>query len=89
MVELARQELVRFYPKAAVAKIIHSLVIKEKRATFSPRVGIHQIRPSNTTSIKNFFLAGDWTDTKLPATIEGAVQSGYACADLAGVLLRK
>lgn len=61
--------------------VLHSLVIKEKRATFSPRVGTEQFRPSHKTPLENFFLAGDWTDTKLPATIEGAVQSGFACAE--------
>ncbi|MEW5797907.1 MAG: hydroxysqualene dehydroxylase HpnE [Bacteroidota bacterium] len=82
LVELGHNELKRFYPAASVSKIIHSLVIKEKRATFSPKVGIEQFRPSHTTSIQNLFLAGDWTDTKLPATIEGAVQSGFECANL-------
>lgn len=81
LVEMGYKELKRFYPAASVSKIIHSLVIKEKRATFSPKVGIEQFRPSHTTPIHNLFLAGDWTDTKLPATIEGAVQSGFACAD--------
>ncbi len=82
LVQLAHKELQRFYPTAMVASIVHSLIIKEKRATFSPVVGIEQYRPSHTTSIKNLFLAGDWTDTKLPATIEGAVQSGFACGEL-------
>ncbi|MBI2429389.1 MAG: FAD-dependent oxidoreductase [Ignavibacteriales bacterium] len=83
LVELGHNELKRFYPAASVSKIIHSLVIKEKRATFSPKVGIEQFRPSHKTSIENLFLAGDWTDTKLPATIEGAVQSGFECAGMA------
>ncbi len=87
LVEMAISELGKFYPESAKAKLIHSLVIKEKRATFSPRVGMEAMRPSHTTSLKNFFLAGDWTDTKLPATIEGAAQSGYACSELAGKYL--
>jgi len=82
IVALAVSELSRFYPESADAKLIYSLVIKEKRATFSPRVGVERYRPSHTTPVKNLFLAGDWTDTKLPATIEGAVQSGYACSEL-------
>ncbi len=86
---MAHHELKRLYPAAAVAKIIHSLVIKEKRATFSPKVGIDQIRPSHKTAIDNLFLAGDWTNTKLPATIEGAIQSGQECASLAGKYLSK
>lgn len=88
LLELAHAELKRFYPAASIAKIIHSLIIKEKRATFSPKVGIEQFRPSHATSIKNLFLAGDWTDTKLPATIEGGVQSGFECARLAERELR-
>jgi len=87
MVELAQRELARFFLNAAEAKIVHSLMIKEKRATFSPQIGIQHIRPLPTTSINNFFLAGDWTDTKLPATIEGAVQSGFECARLVNELL--
>ena len=83
LVEMAILELRRFYPESAKANLVHSLVIKEKRATFSPRVGTEALRPSHTSAVKNFFLAGDWTDTKLPATIEGAVQSGYACSELA------
>lgn len=82
LVHMAHKELQRFYPTAAVAAIVHSLVIKEKRATFSPMVGAEQYRPSHETSVKNLFLAGDWTNTKLPATIEGAVQSGFACGEL-------
>ena len=78
--EMAHNELKRFYPAASAARVIHALIIKEKRATFSPSVGLEQIRPGTSTSIGNLFLAGDWTDTKLPATIEGAVQSGFDAA---------
>ncbi len=77
---LAQNELKRFYPAAAASRVIHALIIKEKRATFSPSVGIEQFRPGPSTSLGNLFLAGDWTDTKLPATIEGAVQSGFDAA---------
>ncbi len=80
LVELAHNELKRFYPAARISAVVHSLIIKEKRATFSPKVGMEQFRPSHRTSVKNLFLAGDWTDTKLPATIEGAVQSGFDAA---------
>lgn len=83
MTSFALSELKRFYPESARAVLLHSLVIKEKRATFSPRPGTQRFRPAHTTAVKNFFLCGDWTDTKLPATIEGAVQSGYACSALA------
>jgi hydroxysqualene dehydroxylase len=88
IVTLAVSELRRFYPASASSSVVHSLVVKEKRATFSPRVGTQAFRPGNTTSLKNLFLAGDWTDTKLPATIEGAAQSGYACSGLVTEYLR-
>ena len=58
-------------------------VIIEKKATFSCRVGINQQRPSNQTSIPGLFLAGDYTDTQYPATLEGAVKSGVQAAVLA------
>lgn len=83
IIALALAELLRFYPESGGAALVRSLVIKEKRATFSPRAGTQKFRPGHSTSLKNLFLAGDWTDTKLPATIEGAAQSGYACSDLA------
>lgn len=62
------------------AKLVHSLVIKERFATFSPAVGINELRPGAVTPIRGLFLAGDWTATELPATIEGAVKSGYTAA---------
>ncbi len=56
-------------------------VIKEKRATFIPSNDILDKRPGTITPYKNLFLAGDWTNTGLPATIEGAVKSGKVAAD--------
>jgi squalene-associated FAD-dependent desaturase len=86
--EMSIAELRKFYPASAGASVIHTLVIKEKRATFSPHVGIETYRPANQTHVDNLFLAGDWTDTKLPATIEGAVRSGNACSTLVQALLK-
>jgi zeta-carotene desaturase len=83
LIALAHDELKQFYPAASLAAIVHSLVIKEKRATFSPSIAVGSNRPSVRTAVDNFFIAGDWTDTKLPATIEGAVQSGFESAELA------
>jgi hydroxysqualene dehydroxylase len=62
-------------------RLVRAVVVREHRATFSlapygPR------RPQTLTPIDGFYLAGDWTDTGLPATIEGAVQSGHRAADL-------
>ena len=77
---LALEELRRFLPAARDAKVVSSLVIKEKRATFSPRPGIDASRPGTETATRNCFLAGDWTDTGFPATIEGSVLSGFRAA---------
>ena len=58
-------------------------VIKEKRATLAQTPELESFRPSTKTAYNNLFLAGDWTDTGLPATIEGAIRSGYKAADMA------
>jgi len=65
------------------AELVYSKVIKEKRATFVPSPGIDALRPSVTGAIDNLMLAGDWTDTGWPATMEGAVRSGYSAAHAA------
>ncbi len=56
-------------------------VIKERRATFDPAPASLQRRPNTTTTLKNLFLAGDYVATGLPATIEGAIRSGFMAAD--------
>jgi len=56
-------------------------VIKEAAATFSPEPGVDAGVPRKRTSVQNLFLAGDWTDTGWPATMEGAVRSGYLAAE--------
>jgi squalene-associated FAD-dependent desaturase len=70
------------YPRCPPAAT-RGLVIREKRATLSLTPAVEALRPGAITAIPNLFLAGDWTDTGLPATIEGAVQSGERCAELA------
>jgi hydroxysqualene dehydroxylase len=79
--ETALRELRTLLPGMQDAKLVHSLVIKERFATFSPCVGVDAFRPSAVTPVRGLYLAGDWTDTSLPATIEGAVQSGYTAAE--------
>jgi hydroxysqualene dehydroxylase len=57
-------------------------IVRERRATFEATPEQNTLRPGAVTSFKNLFLAGDWTDTGLPATIEGSVRSGDRAADL-------
>ena len=58
-------------------------VIKEKRATLAQSPKLEPYRHTPDTAYKNLYLAGDWTDTGLPATIEGAIRSGYLAAKIA------
>lgn len=71
-------------PAAKEAKLERGLVLVEKRATFSPVPGVDRWRPAQSPppgGIANLFLAGDYTRTGWPATMEGAVRSGYLAAD--------
>ena len=69
---------------AIVAPLPPWRLIREKRATFAATPAQHKRRSSATTYLPNLVLAGDWTDTGLPATIEGAIRSGFAAAQLVG-----
>lgn len=82
LLTMALEELRRLFPKAREAALIRSLVIKEHQATLSPVPGTEAMRPEHQSPIANLFLAGDWTRTGLPATIESACASGHSCADL-------
>ena len=90
IVELPKEELVRlavrdikkYFPGNRHNALKHSVVIKEKRATFSPTNETEEFRPDVRTPLKNFYLAGDWTRTGFPATIEGAVRSGFTAAEV-------
>jgi uncharacterized protein with NAD-binding domain and iron-sulfur cluster len=81
IIELVLNEVREFFPDAREANLLKSTVIKEVKATYSPRPGIDAYRPSQRTSWPRVFLAGDWTATGWPATMEGAVRSGYLAAD--------
>lgn len=76
-------ELHRAFPASRQATLLSSQVIKEKMATIRATPGLNSKRPGLATPFDNFFLAGDWTDTMLPATIEGACQSGVQAAGAA------
>ena len=80
LVRMTLGDMARVFPGARQATVRRALVIKEKRATFSPVPGIDSIRPGPVTPLGNFFLAGDWTATGYPATIEGAILSGERAA---------
>ena len=80
IVDLAVSELREFFPAAREANLLKSAVIKEVHATYSPRPGIEADRPRPETVWPRVFLAGDWTATGWPATMEGAVRSGYQAA---------
>jgi zeta-carotene desaturase len=81
VIALAQRELAEFFPKVSHAQLLKAHVVKELRATFSARPGLEAHRPPNRTGIRNLFLAGDWTRTGWPATMEGAVRSGYLAAE--------
>jgi uncharacterized protein with NAD-binding domain and iron-sulfur cluster len=80
IIDLALSELREFFPGARDARLVKATVIKEVNATFSPAPGIDCYRPASQTSWPRIFLAGDWTATGWPATMEGAVRSGYMAA---------
>ncbi len=81
IVDLAMKEAQEFFPAAREAKLLKSVVIKEVHATYSPRPGVDRYRPKPATEWPRVFLAGDWTATGWPATMEGAVRSGYLAAE--------
>lgn len=78
--DLVAAEVKKALPAAAAAKLLHTRVVKEKRATFAVRPGADRFRPAATGTIDNLYLAGDWCATGWPATMEGAVRSGYLAA---------
>jgi len=79
--DLALAELREFFPLARSASLLKSTVIKEVHATYSPRPGVDLYRPKPETGWPRVFLAGDWIATGWPATMEGAVRSGFLAAE--------
>ena len=78
--ELTLRELARFLPEAVGVRVLHRMVYKARSATFAATPETEPLRPEATTDWSNFWLAGDWTNTGLPATIEGAIVSGVRAA---------
>ncbi|MCY3633173.1 MAG: hydroxysqualene dehydroxylase HpnE [bacterium] len=83
MIERYRSALAELLPLSAEAEVIDAVVTREHRATFAGRPGTRRLRPGPATAIDGLFLAGAWTDTGWPATMEGAVRSGKLAADMA------
>jgi squalene-associated FAD-dependent desaturase len=83
IVEMALAELREFFPGARDANLVKSTVIKEVHATYSSQPGVDAFRPKAETAWPRVFLAGDWTATGWPATMEGAVRSGYIASESA------
>lgn len=81
VIDLALRELAQFFPVVREAKLLKAAVIKEVRATFSVTPGLDAYRPGPLTGWPRIFLAGDWTATGWPSTMEGAVRSGYLAAE--------
>jgi squalene-associated FAD-dependent desaturase len=82
LIGAAHLELLEALPEALAAQLLRATVVREPRATFSLAPG-QPPRPESKTPVRGLFLAGDWLDTGLPATIESAVRSGHTAADLA------
>jgi len=84
MLEMFQKQIRGILPAAAEANLVRGVIVIEKRATFSPLPGADRFRPSQPPpkkGVRNLFLAGDYTQTGWPATMEGAVRSGYLAAD--------
>jgi len=85
----AIDEAARFFPGMRSATLVKSSVLKEARATFSVAPGMDRFRPAQRTPWPGLFLAGDWTRTEWPSTMEGAVRSGrLAAGETVGERLR-
>ncbi len=81
VIEQIVSELAEIWPAARGARLLHARMVSEQAAVFSVRPGIDRLRPPQQTAIANLALAGDWTRTGWPSTMEGAVRSGYLAAE--------
>ena len=76
-----KEELAAIWPAAREAALLRWRMVTNPAAVFSVGPGTDQLRPPQRTPVKNLVLAGDWTSTGWPATMEGAVRSGYLAAE--------
>jgi uncharacterized protein with NAD-binding domain and iron-sulfur cluster len=74
-------EIAEFAPSARQARVLHTRVHRVPMAIPQPRPGIEVMRPPVTTAIPGLWIAGDWTDTQLPCSMESAARSGALAAD--------
>jgi squalene-associated FAD-dependent desaturase len=81
IIDLCLREVRQALPRAQEAQLMKATVVKEVAATFSPQPGVDRWRPKQETKVPGLFFAGDWTATGWPATMEGAVRSGYLAAE--------
>ena len=81
IIQQALEDLKSIFPAVQEAKLLKAIVVKEGRATFAPEPGCDPLRPGPVSPISNLFVAGDWTQTGWPATMESAVRSGYQSAE--------
>lgn len=77
-------EIHRTFPAARAARLVESRIVTDPTAVLSVRPGVDAVRPPTTTAAGNIFLAGDWTATGWPSTMEGAVRSGRLAAEAVG-----
>lgn len=80
LLQTVLNDLKAIFTDARLAKLLDSKILIMPRAVFSMQPGVDRLRPKQTTPVTNLFLAGDWTSTGWPGTMEGAVRSGYLAA---------
>jgi uncharacterized protein with NAD-binding domain and iron-sulfur cluster len=81
IIAMCLEELRGVLPATREATLVKGTVVKEMSATFSPAPGSDQWRPTQRTAYTGLFIAGDWTSTGWPSTMEGAVRSGFLAAE--------
>jgi uncharacterized protein with NAD-binding domain and iron-sulfur cluster len=81
IIDIAIGDLRLYFPRVREAKLVKAHVVKEQRATFAAAPETESLRPGAAAEIANLYIAGDWTRTNWPATMEGAVRSGYIAAE--------